>query len=310
MVKKFIIGIDLGGTNLKCALLDNGLKIKAKNSFNTKSFDNKQKLITGIADSINSFIFNHGLSKSAILGAGLGLPGPVDTFKGIVHFLPNITGWNNVGLKKILEQKTKLAVIIDNDAKLMALAEHRYGSAAGYKNVLCLTLGTGVGGGLIINGSLFRGNDNAAGEIGHLPINESGPLCGCGSQACLEAYIGNNTIIKEARKLFGRKISLENISQMAVNNNIQAIKFWSRVGGKLGLALAGIVNLLNLDAIVIGGGVAGAGKILFGSVRQTIYKRAMSIQAKRVKIFQAKLGVNAGIIGAAYLVKDRLTNEL
>lgn len=306
MVKKFIIGIDLGGTNLKCALLDNNLKIKAKSSFSTKSFDNKQKLIKGIADSINSFIFNHGLSKSAILGIGLGLPGPVDTFKGIVHFLPNIAGWNNVGLKRILEQKTKLTVFIDNDAKLMTLAEHRSGSAAGYENVLCLTLGTGVGGGLVINGSLFRGNDNAAGELGHLPINERGPLCGCGSRACLEAYIGNRTILKEARKLFGKKISLENVSRLALNNNLKAVKFWHRVGEKLGLALSGVVNLLNLDLIVIGGGVSGAGKVLFESVKQTISLRAMSVQAKRVRIFKAKLGVDAGLIGAGYLVKERL----
>ncbi len=306
MAKKFIIGIDLGGTNLKCALLDSSLKIKARNSFSTKSFDNKLKLIEGIAGSINSFIFNHGLSRSAILGVGLGLPGPVDTFGGIVHFFPNIRGWDNVALKKILEQKTKLPVVIDNDAKLMTLAEFKAGSAAGYNNVLCLTLGTGVGGGLIINGSLFRGNDNAAGELGHLPINENGPLCGCGSQACLETYIGNSTITKEAAKLFGRKISLENVSRLALVNNVKAVKLWSEVGVRLGIALSGIVNLLNLDAIVIGGGVAGAGKILFKTVRQTISRRAMSVQAKRVKIFKAKLGVDAGIIGAGYLVKERL----
>lgn len=306
MAKRFIIGIDLGGTNLKCALLNSNLKIKAKNSFSTKSFDNKLKLIEGIANSIDSFILGNSLTKADILGVGLGLPGPVDTFGGIVHFFPNIAGWNNVGLKKILEKKTGIPVVIDNDAKLMTLAEYRCGAAAGFKNALCLTLGTGVGGGLILNGSLFRGFDNAAGELGHLPINENGPLCGCGSQACLEAYIGNNTIIKEARKLFGKKISLENVSQMAVDNNIKAIKFWNRIGAKLGLALSGIVNLLNLDAIVIGGGVAGAGKILFKSVRQTICLRAMSVQAKRVKIFKAKLGVDAGLIGAGYLVKERL----
>ncbi|MDD5108671.1 MAG: ROK family protein [Candidatus Omnitrophica bacterium] len=306
MVKKFIIGIDLGGTNLKCALLDSSLKIKAKNSFSTKSFDNKQKIIYGISDSIDSFIFNQGLSKSAILGIGIGLPGPVDTFKGLVHFLPNITGWKNVELKEILEQKTKLQVVVDNDAKLMALAEYKAGSAAGYMNAICLTLGTGVGAGLIINGDLYRGQDNAAGELGHLPINETGPLCGCGAKACLEAYIGNTSITKEAHKIFGSGTSLEDVSQMAKDNNLKAIKFWYAIGEKLGLALAGVVNLLNLDVIVIGGGVACAGKVLFESVKKTIFSRAMSVQAKRVKILKAKLGINAGIIGAGYMVKERL----
>ena len=307
MVKRFIIGIDLGGTNLKCALLGSSLKIKAKNSFSTKSFDNKPKLIQGIADSINSFILSQGLARTAILGVGIGLPGPVDTFKGIVHFLPNIPGWKEVKLKATLEQKTRLPVFIDNDAKLMALAEYKAGAAKGYTNALCLTLGTGVGGGLIINGALYRGQDNAAGELGHLPLNELGPLCGCGSQACLEAYIGNAAIIKQARKLFGPGISLEKVSQMAENNDAQALKLWGEVGRKLGLALSGIVNLLNLDAIVIGGGVSDAGKRLFGSVQQTISLRAMSVQAKRVRIFKAKLGIDAGIIGAGYLVKERLS---
>ena len=306
MIKKFIVGIDLGGTNLKCALLDSNLKIEAKNSFDTKSFDNKERITQGIADSINSFIFKQGLNRSAILGVGIGLPGPVDTFGGVVHFLPNIPGWKEVNIKNNIERKTKLPVFIDNDAKLMSLAESKAGAAAGYNNVLCLTLGTGVGGGLIINGSLYRGKDNAAGEFGHLPINEKGPLCGCGSWACLEAYIGNNAIIKEAVKIFGPEISLEKISRLAKKNNAKAVKFWNEVGKKLGVALSGVINLLNLDAVVIGGGVSCAGKSLFGSVKETIFKRAMSVQAKRVRVLKAKLGIDAGTIGAGYLVKERL----
>jgi glucokinase len=307
MVKRFIIAIDLGGTNLKCALLDSALRIKAKSLFDTKSFNNKQRLISGITASIGSFISKQNLSRNSILGVGIGLPGPVNTFNGVVHFLPNIPGWKNVELKKILEQKTGLPVFIDNDAKLMAIAEHKTGSAKGYRNVLCLTLGTGVGGGLIINNLLYRGFDNAAGEVGHMPLNESGPVCGCGSRACLEAYIGNSKITRDARKLFGYKITLEEVSSLASSNNNKAKLFWDTVGRKLGLALSGIVNLLNLDAIVIGGGVSGAGTVLFKSVRETILERAMSVQAKRVRVFKARLGNNAGVIGAGYLVRERLS---
>lgn len=305
MAKSSIIGIDLGGTNLKCALLDSNLRIRAKNYFSTKSFVNKLKLIQGIADSINSFILRQGISRNSVSGVGIGLPGPVDTFKGVVHFLPNIPGWREVGLKKILERKTALPVFIDNDAKLMALAEYSAGQAKKYTNALCLTLGTGVGGGLIINGSLYRGSDNAAGEIGHVPINEKGPLCPCGGSACLEAYIGNTRILKEARKVFGPTITLEKVSALAKVNNRRAINLWVNVGERLGIALSGIINLLNLDAVVIGGGVSDAGKVLFESTRKTIMRRAMSVQGKRVKIFKARLGNDAGIIGAGYLVKER-----
>ncbi|MCX5693834.1 MAG: ROK family protein [Candidatus Omnitrophica bacterium] len=307
MVKKYIIAIDLGGTNLKCALLDGQLKIKAKSYFSTKSFDNRLKLIQGLADSVGNFIVSQGLKRSVILGVGIGVPGPVDTLAGVVHFLPNVPGWKEVALKKILERKTKLPVFVDNDAKLMTLAEHQVGAAKKSKNVLCLTLGTGVGGGLIINNVLYRGADNAAGEIGHLPLNEKGPLCGCGARGCLETYIGNNRILKNARKIFGSKITLEKVSALARQFNPKAVAFWSQVGKELGLALSGIVNLLNLDAIVIGGGVSGAGKVLLESVRRTILLRAMPGQARRVKVIPAKLGIDAGIIGAGYLVRERLS---
>ena len=291
---------------MKCALLDNNLKIKAKSSFSTKSFDNKYKLIQGITDSVDSFILSQRLKRSFVLGVGIGVPGPVDTSRGIVHFLPNIPGWKEVKLKKILEDKTKLPVFIDNDAKLMTLAEHEAGAAKKYKNVLCVTLGTGVGGGLIINDLLYRGTDNAAGEVGHFPLDERGPLCGCGAWGCLETYIGNHRIIKDARKLFGPKITLERVSALARQNNLKAIAFWSQVAKKLGLALSGIVNLLNLDLIVIGGGVSYAGGVLFENIRRTIHLRAMRVQAKRVRVVKAKLGINAGIIGAGYLVRERL----
>jgi len=307
MIKKFIIAIDLGGTNLKCALLDSSLKIKAKSSFSTKSFDNQHKLIRGIIDSVAGLIFNQKLKRSTILGVGIGVPGPVDTQRGIVHFLPNIPGWKEVRLKKILEQRTKLPVFIDNDAKLMTLAEHEAGAAKNYKNALCLTLGTGVGGGLILNDLLYRGPDNAAGEIGHFPLNEKGPLCGCGARGCLEAYVGNHKIIQGARKLFGSKITLERVSALARDNNPKAIYFWSQMGKKLGLVLSGLVNLLNLEVIVIGGGVSDAGRVLFENIRRTILLRAMRVQAKRVRVLKAKLGNDAGIIGAGYLVRKRLS---
>lgn len=305
MVKKFIIGIDLGGTNLKCALLDSNLRIKARSCFSTKSFTNKAKLIQGITDSINNFIADHKLLRSEIMGVGLGVPGPVDATKGIVHFLPNIPGWKEVSLKKILEEKIKLPVFIDNDAKLMTLAEHQAGAAKHYKNVLCMTLGTGVGGGLIINDALYRGPDNAAGEVGHFPLNPHGPLCGCGAHGCLEAYVGNNRILKVARKVFGAEITLEKVSALAAGNNRAAIKFWSQVAAHLGVALSGVINLLNLDLIVIGGGVANAGDVLFKQIRKVIQSQAMRVQAKRVKVVKARLGTDAGMIGAGYLVRER-----
>lgn len=308
MKKKFIIAIDLGGTNLKAALLDLKYRVYDKEVINTSNFHEKEELIAGIVHCVNRIIKYNSLSKTDILGVGLGVPGPVDYRLGIVHFFPNIPGWKEVPLKKILKKKLNLPVFLDNDAKVMTLAEHRLGAAKekGFSNVLCMTLGTGIGGGLILGGKIYRGRDNAAGEIGHLPINERGLKCNCESFGCLEAYIGNQRIMQKVRKEFKRNIPLEEVSFLANKGNKKAIKIWDEVGRHLGFALAGVVNLLNLDAIILGGGVANAGRILFESANKTLKNQAMSVQGKRVKILKAKLGNNAGIIGAAIMVKENL----
>lgn len=302
MSRKYIIGIDLGGTNLKAALLDLNYRIRDKDILDTRKFPKPEELIFAISFLIGRIISKNNFTKSDILGIGLGLPGPIDSKNGIVHFFPNIPGFKEVKLKRILERKLKLPVFIDNDAKLMCLAEYKFGAAKGSRNALCLTLGTGVGGGLIIEGELYRGLDNASGEIGHMPISEDGPRCNCGGRGCLEAYIGNNRILAEARKTFGRRISLEELSGLAKKNNSQAKGIWMRVGRRLGVALVGAVNLLNLDVVVIGGGVSKAGSILFEGVRRTVKEQAMNVQARHVKILKAKLGYQAGMIGAAILV--------
>lgn len=306
---KYIIGVDLGGTNLKVALLNLKYKIKDKLILNTRDFSKKEALIFAIVDSINRIIENNRLNRINILGIGLGLPGPIDVKKGIVNFFPNIPGWREVNLKKILEKRLRLPIFLDNDAKLMTLAEYNLGAAKGFRNVVCLTLGTGVGGGIIINSALYRGKDNTSGEIGHVPINAKGPHCNCGGMACLETYIGNNRIKLEAKRLFKRAVSLEELDKLSRNQNKKALAIWHRVARYLGIALAGVINLLNPDAIVIGGGVANAGKILFDKAEEVILDRAMSVPARRVKFFKAKLGNDAGLIGAAILVKKGASNS-
>ncbi|TBR16262.1 ROK family protein [bacterium] len=300
----YSVGIDLGGTNLKISLVDNRYKIKDKKILNTQNFVRKEELISAVVNSVNSLIQLNKLRKSDISGVGLGLPGPIDNKKGIVHFFPNISGWKNVKLVKILAAKLKLPVFIDNDANMMTLAEYRLGAARGARNAVCLTLGTGVGGGIIIEGRIFRGSINAGGEIGHMPVNEKGPKCNCGGQGCLETYIGNKVILEKARKIFGKNITLEETSRLAAKGERRAKKLWQDVGKCLGVTLSAIVNLINPDRIIIGGGVAKAGSVLFDSVKNTIKERAMPVQAAHVKIFKAILGNDAGMVGAAIMASE------
>jgi glucokinase len=306
MEKKYIIAIDLGGTNLKLALVDLKYKIRDKLVLSTQRFSKKESLILAISSSVKKLIENNCLTRSNILGVGLGLPGPIDVYKGIVHFFPNIPGWKEVNLRHILKRRLRLPVFLDNDANLMSLAEYKFGAAKGSRYALCITLGTGVGGGIIIEGNIYRGADNATGEIGHLPINEKGPRCNCGGRGCLETYIGNNSIKNKAKKLFKRNISLEELSTLAKKKNKQALAIWSDVAAKLGIALVGLTNLFNPDCIVIGGGVANAGRILFDKVKEVVKRQAMTVQGRHVKILKAKLGNDAGLIGAAIFVKEKL----
>lgn len=303
-MKKYVIAIDLGGTNLKAALINRKLRIVNKIVLDTRRAGQKDKILKALCLAIEAIIKESRLRKEAVIGIGVGLPGPVDYKRGIAHFLPNIPGYCNFSLKKTLAQITGLPVFVDNDAKLMCLAEHRLGSARGLKNVLCVTLGTGVGGAFILNSRLFRGSDNAAGEIGHLPINQAGPRCNCAGSACLEAYVGNRRLEAQAQRVFGKKIGLQELASLARRGSKRAKAIWSRAGRRLGIAFTGAANLLNLDAVVIGGGVAAAGSLLFAPLKKTVKSRAMMPQVKRMKILKARLGPQAGLIGAAIMVLE------
>jgi glucokinase len=224
--------------------------------------------------------------------------------------LPNILGWQNTPVKNILEKKLGLKVCVDNDVNLMALAETKLGIAKNRKNVVCVTLGTGVGGGLILEGKLFRGTDFCAGEIGHMPINIHGPRCNCGGRGCLERYVGNKFVLRQAQtKLKMRNITLEKLSRLAEDGNKIALAIYHSFAENIGVALTGVVNLINPEIIVIGGGLSFAGDFIFKKIKQTIDKRAMPVQAKRVKVKKAMLGKDAGLIGAAILVRDSLSRQ-
>ena len=296
----YTIGIDLGATFVKMGLIDDLGKVYFRRKIETVLSSNRASLIEAVISNIRDII---EISGKSVSGVGIGVPGPVDSKKGIVHYFPNIKGWEEVPLKSILEKKLGLRVELDNDVNAMTLGEFVFGAGQGCNNLVCLTLGTGVGGGIIIDGKLYRGGSMCAGEIGHMPINETGPKCNCGGIACLERYIGNKYILERAKKVFGNNITLEALTSLAKFGNKKAIAIWVDVAEKLSVAIAGVVNLLNPDKIVIGGGVSKAGEFILNPLRKELKKRAMKDQAAHVKIIAAKLGTDAGIIGASLLLR-------
>jgi glucokinase len=316
MKKIYSIGIDLGGTNIKIALLKNTKTIIGKTVLETGKHKGRAKLIAELVKTIKLLMANNKVKKDKVVGIGIGVAGPIDFDKGFIHDLTNIRGWKNTPLRQILIKQLGINAFVDNDVNVVTLGELAYGAARGYKNVICLTLGTGVGGGIVLNGHLYRGSNFTAGEIGHIPIGITGPKCNCGGIACVERYVGNKYIIKRAQELVKKNkkslilkyadnktanITPKVISQAASRGDKTALLVWQETGNYLGIALSGIVNTFNPELIVIGGGVAKAGKPLFNAIKKTIKLRAMKNPAFFVKIVPAILGEEAGIIGASVL---------
>ncbi len=304
-MKQYVVGVDVGGTNIKLGVVGPSGNVLVRTSFATKPFaSHRIKLISALAREIEAGIITAGLSKGQIAGVGVGLPGLVDYEKGFVRFLPNIRGWQGVHLKSILQKKVKLPVFVDNDVKMITLAESKFGAGRGVRNLICLTLGTGVGSGLILNGELYRGQDNAAGELGHMPLNEHGPKCNCGGFGCFEAYVGNRALLTLAAKVMGKPLATEEMFALAQKGHKKALLFWKTAAGHIGNGLVGIVNLLNPRLIIIGGGISNNEKFLFKTIASTIRRRAMSLQGRAFKIKRAQFKDDAGIIGAYVLVMN------
>ncbi len=194
-------------------------------------------------------------------------------------------------------------MVIDNDVKSITLAEWKYGAGKGVENCVCMTLGTGVGSGLILGGRLFRGAGNAAGEMGHMPLNEHGPACNCGGNGCLETYVGNKPLVALASEMMGKAVTLEDMYALACGGNKKALAFWLKAGTHIGNGLVGVVNLLNPNVIIIGGGVSHNHVFLFPVIRKVIKSRCMTTQAANVRVVRSQLKDDAGIIGGMALVR-------
>ncbi len=307
------IGIDVGGTLVKYGLV-RGRRILRQGSFSTAPVCRPRALEEAIAQVARSLL----KECRTVVGIGVGIPGLVDYPAGVVHSCANLPGWDRVPLRAALERRLRIPVRVDNDVNAMTLAEWRFGAGRGASHLICITLGTGVGGGLVLGGRLHRGWQGSAGEIGHMPLAEKGTACSCGGVACLERTVGNRQIIRwvqgqirsgrrtQILKLADgdpRRITPELIDEACRRKDPLALETWRRVGNTLGLTLAGLANLLNPERIVVGGGISKAGRWLFEPMRQTMRRRAMQGPGK-VSILPARLGSSAGLIGAALLVGE------
>jgi glucokinase len=246
---------------------------------------------------------------SDVIALGVGLPGIVDSVRGVVHELTNVPGWEDVALRDLLLDRTGLPTTIENDANAMAYGEFKHGAARHGHHVVCIPLGTGVGGALILDGKLYRGARLGAGEIGHVSIDFRGVPGPYGNAGALEKYVGNSQIAQRAALLYAElgitKTAIEctpqALSAAANGGDVIARRLWDALGVEIGVALANVVWVLNPDTIVIGGGVAKAGELILEPVRRTIRERTIDVFHQELRVVPAALGNDAGIIGNAAL---------
>jgi glucokinase len=312
--KSHVIGVDLGGTNIVFALTDLNAKILHRFKMPTLAQEGRDKVLERMAEGIARVLEESGVGLASVQGVGVGTPGPINSRQGILYSAPNLPGFKNTPIKAILERKTGLAVHLENDANAAAFGEHWAGAGKGCSEMIMLTLGTGVGGGIIMGGQLYSGCDDTAGEFGHMVIDPAGPLCGCGQRGCLEQYGSATAIARRAREavLAGTqsslltmaegdpaKISSRLVHQAAKDGDPLARQVWADTAVFLGIGIANLVNIFNPQMVVLGGGVMLAGADLLGPIRREVLKRAFDRPARSAKIVAAKLGDDAGVIGAA-----------
>jgi len=313
-VSKYIIGVDLGGTNIKTAIVSEEKKIIAKTSVPTPAQKGPEAVMDAMAKTVHDLMDRENISLQEVLSVGVGAPGPMNWKTGIVYSPPNLTGWHNVPLAAEMRNRLKVPCYIENDANAACFGEYWLGAGQGCECIAVFTLGTGVGGGIVVFKQLLRGIDGTAGELGHLKVQRDGRLCGCGSRGCLEAYASVTGMVRTAQE--GIEKGRETILTKLCNNDMDKItgKMISQAADKgdafaqevvqetaiwLGLGIASVVNMLNPERVILCGGMIAAKERLFKPVRETVMKNAFEVPAKRCEILPAGLDEDSGVFGCA-----------
>ncbi len=293
------IGLDLGGTDLKYGLVGSAGKILVSKRIRAKINEGQKALIGQLREAARELLAIASEKKLRIIRIGVGSPGAVNFATGKVFGnSPNLPGWEGVDLKKSL-QGLGVPVFADNDANCAALAESLFGAARNSKSVLCVTVGTGIGGGLVLNGKIYRGSSFSAGEIGHATLVFEGKACGCGNRGCLEKYASVSALLELAREK--GYTTVQALTDAAKREEQSGLELIARQAAFLGAGLASAINLLNPEKVILGGGFADVYPPFLKLVEKEIQQRAFPAALLKLKVVQAKLGNEAGLVGAAFL---------
>ncbi len=304
-----VLGIDIGGTRVKTAVVRADDTVIAHDTmFLSPEEHQEDSMVALLARKVGEL-----RRQFPIEAVGIGTAGVIEADTGLIRQSPNFPAWQDFAMARLVGEACGLPVTVDNDANMVAMGEYAFGAGKGARSMLLLTLGSGVGGGLILDGKLFRGEDGMAGEVGHITVEPEGFACNCGNHGCLEQYASSTGLRNKVRRdrFFGPNTDAalqdpklpEKLYKMAQNSNKQALQYFDEFGYHLAIALGGLLNVLNLHLIVFAGGVSKSMDLWEGRLRQELRHRTFAAVLKQVRIEQAVLGDTAGALGAASMAR-------
>lgn len=309
-----VIAADLGGTHLRVALIDERGQTLARSKNLTPQSTKGDEIVSALGQAARECVSEEAARSFQVRAFSIAVPGRIEAATGKVKKAPNLPCLNDFPLRAALERETGWPVVLENDANAAAVGEMWQGAVREHQSILCVTLGTGVGGGLILDGRLWRGAHGAAGEIGHVTVEPEGAACACGNHGCLESYASATGIVRLAREMNietedGESLTAEAIYRMSAEGDERAREVFNRMGRYLGTGLASIVNIFDPEIIVIGGGASNAWDCFITPTRDEIKRRAFSEPQRNISIVRATCGDDAGLLGAARLAFESMNDE-
>lgn len=308
MEKKYVVGVDLGGTKIYTALVDLEGNIVNEKVVETLAEEGQEAVSERILDTIANVIA--GVDNELIKAIGVGSPGPLDAKKGII-FEPSNLPFKNYEIVKTINDRFNLPTYLDNDANVATLAEFMFGAGKGTENMVYITVSTGIGGGAIINGKLYRGHTANALEVGHMTVSKEGPRCGCGNVGCAESFASGTAIGKRAKEAVASKVvtslkkydnvTAKEVFMEAAEGDAEAKRILDNALYYLGITVGNVMSHLDPEKVVMGGGVINGGDVVIETVKKVVGERCLSVFAENCSIEKAKLGGQAGVLGAAAL---------
>lgn len=310
-----VAGIDIGGTKIAIAL-----ETMQGERISSRQFPTRVELgPEAILDNIVSSLYD--MSDEAqvrLMAIGLSCPGSIDRTRGLPLRSIHLPGWHEFAVVRWIEERLRVPTVIENDAKLAALGEYVYGAGRGFRNIFYITISTGIGGGIIIDGEILHGLGNGAGEVGHTIVLPDGPLCGCGLRGCLDALCSGTAIVRRARKLLAKgapsliermvnhtdEITAQTIAVAAQSGDPLACEIWAEMIHFLSIGIGNVITILAPEAVILGGGVVAAGEQLLGPLRPLIHQRVTMLPAEKVEILQAALAGESGVYGALVIARQ------